>query len=71
VKEESMDNLKAAFKQADSLTRRTGCEHIVRDRGFTHKPNYIVVPRYEPGYEGYRHDAGYAALGLWVTERPS
>ncbi|HET6416720.1 MAG TPA: hypothetical protein VFG22_10535 [Polyangiales bacterium] len=66
-----MDDLRTAFAEADRLTKHTAREHIVRNRGFAHKPDYIVVPRYEAGFEGYRHDGGYAGLGLWVTERPS
>ena len=49
-----MDDLRAAFDQADRLTKQTAREHIVRNRGFAHKPDYIVVPRYEAGFEGGR-----------------
>ena len=65
-----MDDVHAAFDQADRLTKQTGREHIVRNRGFSDTPDYIVAPRYEEGREGYVHDAGYAALGAWVTQRP-
>jgi hypothetical protein len=74
VKEKVMmetTDLKQAFAWADSLTARTKREHVVRNTGFSKHPSYIAVPRYELGFEGYRHDAGYAALGRWVTQRPS
>ena len=29
---------------------------------------YFVVPLYAPGAEGYRHDAGFTAIGQLIEE---
>lgn len=53
-----------ALKAARSATTRTGRKHVVReDHGV-----YNICPHYELGGEGYRHDPGYAALGVLVVE---
>lgn len=53
-----------ALELARDLTRRTMRKHVVReDHG-----RYFVCPQYEEGAEGYRHDAGYAGMGILVKE---
>lgn len=59
-------SLAKAIAEAKSLTRSTRREYVVRNSGFYGVPCYFVAPRYEPGFEGYRADLGYAGLGLLV-----
>jgi hypothetical protein len=54
-----------AIRYAKERTEREGRKYVAReDNG-----KFFVVPLYKAGLEGYRHDAGYAAIGSLVDER--
>lgn len=53
-----------ALAQAFKLTQETGRKHVVR----VDYDKFIVCPLYELGGEGYRHDAGYSALGSLLKD---
>lgn len=53
-----------SLEEARRLTSETGRKHVVRSSS----GRYFVVPLYAPGAEGYRHDAGFTAIGQLIEE---